>query len=144
MRNKILLGLATLGVVAGTAYTTHVFAQEGEASQPTSVLDRVVERFDLNQDEVDAVIDEVREERQAQMLTFYEERLDEAVAKGELTAEQKQLILDKHAELQAEREQKRAKLQAWAEENGIDLRYLMGGGHRSGFHKMHGMGLRGF
>lgn len=43
--------------------------------------------------------------------------------------------------MQAEREQMRAELQTWAEENGINLKYLMGGkfGCRGGFGKMHGM-----
>lgn len=46
------------------------------------------------------------------------ERIDEAVADGKLTAAQKQLILEKHAELRA-----------WAEQHGIDAQYLRPFGH---------------
>ena len=83
------------------------------------------------------------------------ESLDEAVAIGELTESQKQLILDKHAEIQAEREfnhdamedltneeryarmeEHKIEIESWAEKNGISMEYLLGGHGRKGGNKM--------
>jgi hypothetical protein len=72
------------------------------------------------------------------------------VSAGDLTEEQKQLILQKHEELQAQheariqaRQQERAELEQWAADNGIDAQYLFGGlggmkGGRMGGRGMHG------
>lgn len=73
----------------------------------------------------------------------FESRLDEAVANGELTQKQKQLILQKHEEMRSEHvngddlkdlspedrkvkmQEKHDEMQAWAQENGIDIDVLM-------------------
>jgi hypothetical protein len=93
-------------------------------------------------------------------------RLSEAVTNGEITEEQKQLIIQKHEEIRArwqeerfnvedltpeERRQasleKRQELAAWAEENGIEVTYFgHGQGHSSdmdgqGMHQQRGFAL---
>ncbi|OGV95785.1 hypothetical protein A2W24_03925 [Microgenomates group bacterium RBG_16_45_19] len=72
---------------------------------------------------------------QAERQAEYEAYLDEAVTAGKLTVDQEQLILQKHTELQAQREaerqvrqQQRQELEAWAEANGIETQYLFGMG----------------
>jgi restriction endonuclease Mrr len=144
-----------------------VKAEDGQVSFG-NLAAKIAERFGLNQDEVEAVISEARQaemaQRQAEMQSNYEERLTEAVNNGQLTEEQKQLVLAKHEEIQAnrqepgefkemsdedrelsktEREQERVNLESWAEENGIDMKYLMMGdrGMRGG-PGGHPMGIR--
>ena len=148
--------LTTVGL--GTVMTKTALAQDSdEASPMTALVQKVANRFGLNQDEVQAVFDEDRAERRAfrqqdrearqeEMWQRMTERLDQAVADGNISEAQKQLILEKHQEMQAEcqarmengdeltfeqrqalREQHREQMEAWAEENEIDLEYLMGG-----------------
>ena len=73
-----------------------------------------------------------------------EERLSQLVTDGKITEDLKALILNKYKEIQAEREsnkdsfrnltpeerkaqmeEKKTELEAWANENGIDIKYLM-------------------
>lgn len=157
MKKKITLsvvGLTLLGVVAYG--TTRAYAGNQWGEYP-SIIEKLVERFGLNEEDVKAVFDETREEHKAQMQSRLEERLDEAVKSGDLTEEQKQLILAKHEELKAETEAnkesfqdmtpeqrkeametKKAELESWVEQNGIDLKYFFGGprfGRGHGFWK---------
>lgn len=149
----LFLGLALLGFVA---YGTVKAYAENESGGYPPIIQKLVERFGLNEEEVKAVFDEAREERRVEMQARFEQRLNEAVENGDLTEEQKQLLLAKHEELKAEREAnresfqnmtreerreameaKRAELEAWAEENGLDLSQLFffrgGKGCRKGF-----------
>jgi len=123
------------------------------------IVQKLVERFNLNTEEVKQVFDEERSERQQQMQVRFEERLNQTVSEGKITEEQKQLILAKHEELQAEREAeqesfknmtqeerregmeaKQNELKSWAEQNGIGLEYLFGG---FGMHGKGPGGMRG-
>ena len=56
--------------------------------------------------------------------------LDNAVADGDITAEQQKLIEEKRAEIEAEREAARDELEQWAEDNDIDLEYVRFAGGR--------------
>lgn len=59
-----------------------------------------------------------------------EDRLQKLVDDGAITADQKNSLDAKLAELKEKREAARDALQAWAEDNNIDEKYLMfGGGH---------------
>lgn len=157
-KNKLLLTLAGAAIIGGTMLTTHTaFAQTvgiGKAGPMSSLAEKIATRFNLNQEEVEAVFDEVREEHLAEMQAKYQAHLDQLVTDGEITEEQKQLIIAKHEELRSQHdemisnfenmteEQRRAameserqELEAWAEQNGIDLQYL-------GFmHKVEGGGV---
>ena len=127
------------------------------------MISKLAQAFGKSEDEVRDVFDEVKADHQAEMQSEFEARLDEAVSDGEITEEQKQLILEKHEELMAEKqdqwenfkdlspEERREAIQShheeletWAEENSIDLKYFFGGYK---MHKgMHGVGksMRGF
>ncbi len=112
--------------------------QTTETTQTRStLLQRIAEKFGLNQDDVDQVVADYQTERRQEMQSAYEDRLTAAVENGQITAEQKQLILEKHNQLQQEydsenqqRQQHQEELQAWADENGIDVSYLGVGGGR--------------
>jgi len=146
MKNKTLaIAAITLGALtlAGILGIRRVSAQTNN----TPVVDKLVERFNLNKDEVTGVFDEVRQEvrqeRQAQRRAQMEARLDEAVGDGAITAEQKQALLDKQAEMQEKHQQLREKGRQWREQSGIDFEALAPyhagcGGRGSG--KMHGFG----
>jgi hypothetical protein len=152
MNRKTMLTAAAVSVLgAGLLTATTAFAQnESTVQDPMhSLVQKVADKFNLNQDEVQAVFDEAHKERHAEMEAKFEEQLSQYVSEGKITEEQKQLILQKHEEMKANREtnketfrnlsdeerrtqmeQKRAELEAWAEENGIDLQYLMPFGKR--------------
>jgi hypothetical protein len=148
------LAIATLG--AGILTSSKVFAQTTPSgNNPMSTLiQKIATKFGLNTSDVQAVFDQDRTDQEAQQETDYEARLTQAVTDGKITEAQKQLILTKHKELEASRqnqmqnmqgktdterkaamESERTALETWAKENNIDMSYLMGGrgmGHRGG------------
>lgn len=149
-------------VGAGLLTSPKVFAENTPGDGPMSTLiQKLADRFGLKEDEVRQVFEEERVERQAEREKRFEEKLDQAVANGELTVDQKKLIIAKRQELEANRpernpgefadmteeerktamegkraemETKRSELEAWAEKNGIDMKYLMGGFGMKGGH----------
>jgi membrane protein involved in colicin uptake len=164
MKKQLILTATVLTLVGASAFgATAAFAQ---GSDPSSGLaQRIAEKFGLKQTDVQTVVDqyrtEERAERQAEMQTKYEERLTQLVKDGKITEAQKQLILSKHAELQASREQeftsfknmtederkaamekKRSEMESWAKANGIDVQYVMPLGKGGpGFGRGEGRGL---
>jgi hypothetical protein len=156
-----MLTVAAVSVLgAGLLTATTAFAQnESTAQDPmNSLVQKIADKFNLNKDEVQAVFDESHKERHAEMKAKFEDTLSQYVSEGKITEEQKQKILEKHKEMQSEREanreafrnlsdeerraqmeQKHAELKQWAEENGIELEYLM-----PKFGKVHGMGHKVF
>ena len=150
------LALAILGLVAYGATRAYADNQWGGH---TTIIEKLVERFGLNEEDVKAVFDETRKEHQVEMQSRLEERLNKAVASGDLTESQKQAIIAKHEEMKVNREAnhesfqgmtreerkeamevKKAEMESWAEENSIDLKDFFVG---SKFGNGHGL-KRGF
>ncbi|EKE11256.1 MAG: hypothetical protein ACD_15C00113G0021 [uncultured bacterium] len=102
-----LVLLAAMG--AGVYGTNNAGAQVGE--NQSSIIERMASKFNLNKDEVQKVFDEEREERQKLRQENMEKRLSDAVSRGELTENQKKLILDKKASLRKEAEARREEMQ---------------------------------
>jgi hypothetical protein len=126
MEKKILaVGLGTL-LLAGVYGVSKVDADEANGLPP--VAEKLVERFNLNEDEVEGVFDEALQEHQQQMQeqrrAEMEERLDEAVNDGVITSDQKQALLDKQAEMQERQQQLQDDWQQWREQSGIDFEAL--------------------
>lgn len=144
MKTKVLFLTTALALLTLVGVTTATSIRAEEMGNYPPIIQKLVERFNLNPSEVQEVFNQEREERQQRRQeegqTRLEERLNEAVQNGDLTEEQKQLLLNKHQELQQERETnreavqnmtreehqvameaERAELEAWSEENGIDL-----------------------
>ena len=109
------------------------------------IVQKLVEKFNLDQAEVRAVFDEDREERHEKQAARQAEILDKAVDEGKITEEQKEAIMAKKAEMkqkheelrEMEPEERRAALKelreemkAWAEANDIDLKQFAKPGHR--------------
>lgn len=120
--------LATAGAVATIGLTSlagisTIAAQSGVVGT-SDVVEKIATTFGLKEDAVQAVFDEVQEERQAERQTEISQHLQEAVDDGDITDEQKTLIEEKISELQVTHEAEKEELAAWAEENGIELKYL--------------------
>jgi len=155
IKNVLFISAVVLGLFGLVGYGT-ARAYAGEPGGYPPVVQKLVERFGLAEDEVKAVFDEARAEQKQQMQARFEERLSQFVSDGKITEEQKQAILAKKEKIQANRgdcaglsaeerkqkmEEHRQEMETWAGENGIDsslLPMLMGGGPRGGF------GGRGF
>lgn len=145
----VLTGMSLFGV-------TSAFAQDFD-KQSSTLVQKIAERFNLNRDDVQKVFDEELAARHAEKQAHFEEKLTQAVTKGQINEAQKQAILVKFQEMKHNKpdksqfsnmtdeqrrlamEQKRTELDSWAKEQGLDsgtLQDLLG--HRKVF------GKRGF
>jgi polyhydroxyalkanoate synthesis regulator phasin len=125
MQNKkIVIPALALGVLmlVGAFWVGKTTARAATSKQ--SVVDRLVERFNLNKDEVTGVFDEMQQERQQERQAQMESRLDEAVKDGVITTEQKQALLQKQVEWQERQREMMEERQKWMEESGIDFEKL--------------------
>lgn len=91
--------------IAGLVGVNGVLADDNDDPRPLS--EKIAEYFNLNVDDVDNFFETERSERQAEMRARHEERLSQLVEDGKITEEQKQLILDKQAEMREEMEANR-------------------------------------
>lgn len=146
MSKKIIIPTAVLaGLAMVTVFGIKNIGAMGNGYSP--MAEKIANRFGLNKDEVEAVFEEERTQRQEEMRTRQEERLTKAVSDGKITEEQKQAIVTKRAELQENRQQMtnlsdeervqrmeehRQEMETWAEENGIDMSLFMGLGKGPG------------
>lgn len=130
MKVKQLLVVAAAVTAIGV---TGVMGANAVSAQSTtsndSLIDKIASKFNVNKDDVKAVFDEDKAAREAEHQAEISDRLQTAVDKGNLTAEQKTLIENKLKEVHDAREAKRTELDAWAQQNGIDVKYLMMGHH---------------
>jgi len=160
MKKQIIMSVAALTMLLTGAYFTNQAFAKGGGLGEGDFANRFASHFNLDQSEVEGFMLEERETFKADREAEFTTNLDSAINAGDLTAEQKDLILAKHEELQAnhesmpdshenwqdltqeergtardlrqtDREAERAELEAWADDNGIDLKYL--NQHEGGF-----------
>ena len=93
-RNQILMGVGSLGAVTAIAMAGSAAVLADSENGQNGLAQRIAQKFNLNQADVEAVI---QEEHQAR----HEARLDQLVADGKSTEEQKSLILQKQEEWQS-------------------------------------------
>jgi hypothetical protein len=122
----LVAGIAASVITAGAVGTSVVSAETTGSN--VSIVERIATKFGLKEAEVQAVFDEERDARMAERTAEMSDRLQDAVDDGDITADQKKLIETKLAEVQKKRDAEREALQTWADDNNIDMRYLMGGG----------------
>jgi hypothetical protein len=172
-KTKIALATAalcvtTLGAGAAYAATTDGFER---GSCMDGIASSIATRFNLNKAEVQAVFDEQfaarkemraehRAERQTERDALFSERISQAVANGELTQAQADLLLEKKAEVNAAREEmgdlvgpergeamreQMDALRVWAEDNDIPTEFFGGFGPGKGMRggMFRGMGSPG-
>jgi cell division protein FtsN len=140
---KIIIPALTVSLIVGGLYAGANISAFGFGNR--DMAGTLADKLGKSPDEVETAFDAMRQEHQASMQSEYETKLDEAVKAGELTADQKQLLIQKHTEIQAKHEaqmqqrwQERQDLEAWAESNGIDTQYLFGFGGQGKGMGMHG------
>lgn len=150
VRTYAAMTLAGAALIAGSLYGVNEVGAFGfrSSSEPNTFFSQLAQKLGVEETVVETAMDEIRDERHQEVQNSAEERLNAAVASGALTQEQKNLILQKRAELHTEftavreqRESHQAELKAWAEENDIDARYLYGFGPGNGQRNEQGRGM---
>lgn len=145
MNNKLLATFLFLGLVVYVVTVTGKSVLANETGNYSPIITRLAEKFNLNESDVQAVFDSVRDENHDRLMQNQQDRLSQAVSDGVITEDQKQAIIAKWQEMQTERQQEREQnheaLQAWFSEQGIDTEALgnyigFGPHHMGGFHHM--------
>lgn len=136
MNKKLLTTILVLGVIISVGYfgTSHVLANENTPGYST-LVSRIAQKFNLKENDVEAVFSAVRDERQVEMKAKREESLDKAVQDGVITESQKVALLAKMEEHREARGEKKEAMQKWFSDQGIDaskLRSYLGFGERKG------------
>ena len=125
--SKIIVPAIVLGIIGlgGLVYGTNALAFGGPSDDARNArTEQLAQKLGVDQDKVSAAMDEMRAERQQQRQEQVSTKLDEAVQDGIITSEQKQEIIDKQSEMRDERGQKKAEMQEWFSDNGIDSEKL--------------------
>lgn len=123
--NKVIVPvvvLALASIIGAGAYISSASASYGKGNGPD--ISGLAEKLGVPESKVEEAFSQMREERQAERQAKLSENLDKAVTDGKISAEQKQLILDKHNSIESEKRQRGQEMRAWAEENGIDVKVL--------------------
>lgn len=130
-----LIGLGIMAIIALAAVPVFAAVATGDTSQYQPIIQKLAEKFNLDPDDVKAVFDEAKSEREADMQKQLEKRLDQAVKDEKITEVQKEAILAKIKEMrddrrefrdldpdkrQAEMKKRQEELSRWAKKNGID------------------------
>ncbi len=152
MKSKIVIPTLILGSAGAILLSTSKISAQQDLSLNGSetLVQRLASKFNLNNDEVQATVDEYRAERQAerqaQIQAHFESKLQELIDEGSLTQDQANLLRQRQEQMRAEREaekdawqnmspeekqaakqehrnemqSKRAECETWAQDNGID------------------------
>jgi hypothetical protein len=148
---KLLVAGAITTVVGVSAFAGVASAQSGTSSSNDSLAAKIAQKFNLNKDDVQQVIDQNKSDRQEVRQQKLEDRLSQAVTDGKITSAQKDAIMAKIKDLQSysdsikdktpneRRDLMKAKLdelKQWAKDNNLSqyLPMINRQGH-------HGMGM---
>lgn len=148
-KSMLAAGAVTTVAVASLAGLGTVSAQSN--GNGDGLVDKIATTFGLNNEEVQAVFDEQKAERQVQKEENRAEHLQELVDNGTITTEQRDALETKKEEMKAahealkdqdltreemreNKEQSREEFQQWAEEQGIDLESIKPEGGKRGGH----------
>jgi len=143
MKKSLIVPAIILIIGGGGSFAATRIEAQTTIAPETTLVQRLVQKFNLDESEVQAVFDEEMADHHAQMQTRMEQRIDKLVTDGKITQEQKQKILDKLEEMhdqmpvdenefenmtpeqrQSEMQKRKTELEAWAKENGIEVSYL--------------------
>lgn len=137
-KKAIIPTMLMLGIIV-TGLLSVSYASAHESGEYPTIVKKLADKFNLNEDEVKAVFDEDRQEHFADMQANWAERLDDLVSEGKITNSQKDAIIKKHEEMHnkmvelkdlspEERKVKmteiREELKTWAESEGIDMSFI--------------------
>jgi hypothetical protein len=127
IKKSLLVAGAVTSVGLASLTGVHAVSAATDANGD-SLISKIAQKFNLNESDVQAVFDQNKAERDAEIQTEMADQLQQAVDDGDITAEQKTLIENKLKELQSARQTEHDTLDAWAKDQGIDAKYLMMGG----------------
>lgn len=128
IKKKLIISALVLTIAGiGIFKSTQAFAQDTNNNPFSTLVQKIADKFQLKKEDVQAVFDQDRTERKAQMETKRAERqaegekkylaqLDQWVKDGKITEAQKTLILNKHKELQSNRPSELQNMQGKTEE----------------------------
>jgi protein-disulfide isomerase-like protein with CxxC motif len=123
MKTKLVISVAALSMLGFVAaYATGRVVAQGPHND--TVAQRLAEKFGVSEDEVKNTFTEAREEHRQQLQTEREQRLQQAVDDGVITAEQKNMLIEKKQEWFQQRAKTKEEHQQWMEESGIDFAAL--------------------
>jgi hypothetical protein len=148
--NKNLIFLpAVLGVLlAGSVLGVRAVRADTEISAKLPFVEDLARELGVSENAVTNAMGTIKDERRGEMRGKREASLDEAVADGVITGEQKQMLLDHWEDMREQREQRRAEMQEWREQSGIDFEalrgYACGGGMGGEFGMRGGRGPKGW
>lgn len=136
LKKKFVVPTLAAALIATASIAGISVAHADDSGTYTSIVQRLAQRFNLNESDVQQVFDQARTEHQAQMQQNFSDRLEKAVTDGVITEDQKNVLMQKFEEKQNEKEQNRQDMQNWLKDQGIDMTKL---GSYIGFGP-HGMG----
>jgi len=133
MKSFLAVLLIALGVAVILPTQTYAFwpfdflnkaGTTGTQTKFPEMIQKMIDKFKLNPGEVQKVMEETQTEKQQEMKTKREARLEEAVKAGIITEEQKTALLNKETEWQQKQQQLMQERQQWMEQSGIDFQKL--------------------
>lgn len=133
-----MAGAISVMTLSGGLLAQHAFAST--ANQPQSLASEIAAKFGLKQADVQAVVDQHKQEDQTYHQQMMTDRINQAVTDGKLTSAQRDLILAKIPQVQSQLTTIRAMTdptarkaamqqlftdtKAWATANNIDLSWV--------------------
>ena len=140
-KNLIILPAVLGALLAGSVLGTRAVRADTESGFGAKFpfVENLAEKLGLSENEVTTAMESVRDERRVEKRERQEERLNDAVADDVITEEQKQILLEHREKVEAEREQRRAEMQEWREQSGIDFETLRDYGGGCGMGRKSGM-----
>lgn len=148
--------LGAVVIAGGAILSSNLVSAQEASTQPQSIIQRIAQRFNLNEADVKTVFEQEKEQHQAQMKAELETKLTQAVKDGKINEAQKTAILNKFADMKADKidpgqfknmtkeqrkaemDQKKADMEAWAKENGLTIEVL----HSLMGHEGRGFGMK--
>lgn len=140
MKARYIVAPVVALALVGLGWTGLNYAKADDNNSGGSTLvDKIVEKFNLDKDEVESVVSELHTQRQQERQTAQDSKLDEAVSDGVITEDQKQELTEKRNSFREQQEQARQshrdEMHKWMSDNGIDstkLQSYMGGENSKG------------
>ncbi len=140
MKARYIVAPVVALALVGLGWTGLNYAKADDGNFGGSTLvEKIVEKFNLDKDEVESVVSELHTQRQQERQAAQDSKLDAAVSDGVITEDQKQELTEKRNSFREQqgqaRQTHRDEMRKWMSDNGIDstkLQSYMGGENPKG------------